>query len=113
MTIKEAINRADTLAPNTISESVKAVWLSQLDCAIRKNIWKTEPSGLRGADQSQEPETVLLADDQHCELYIYWLLAQIALVLGKLPRYNNNIMLYRMALKEYAVAYKNGEISHE
>ena len=41
MTIIEAINRIDTLKPNTYSQETKVYWLSKLDGIIFDKIIKT------------------------------------------------------------------------
>ncbi len=114
MTVREAIDRADTLRPNTVSESEKRLWLAQLDGAMRRQIHgqhePAEESADTGADKTQEDETVLLAQEPYTGIYPYWLMAQIDLALGELPRYNNDMMLYNMALTEYAVDYKRSHV---
>lgn len=114
MTVREAIDRADTLRPNMVSESEKRVWLAQLDGAMRRQIHgqheQAEGAGAAGADKNQEDGTVLLAQEPYTGIYPYWLMAQIDLALGELTRYNNDMMLYNMALTEYAVDYKRSHL---
>ena len=110
MTIREAIDRADALRPNTVAETEKYLWLAQLDGALRRQVHnqhETEGEENRaGADLMQADDTVLLAKEPYSGIYLYWLMAQIDLALGELTRYNNDMMLYNMALTEYAVDYK-------
>lgn len=114
MTVREAIDQVDTLRPNMVSESEKRVWLAQLDGAIRRQIHGqhelAEEAGNAGADKNQEDGTVLLVQEPYAGIYSYWLMAQIDLALGELTRYNNDMMLYNMALTEYAVDYKRGHM---
>lgn len=110
MTIREAIDRADALRPNMISDTEKRLWLAQLDGAVRKQIHHRHENSQEepavGADQEQEDGTRLLVDEPYTSVYLYWLMAQADLALGELQRYNNDMMLYNMALTEYAVDYK-------
>lgn len=114
MTVREAIDRADTLRPNMVSESEKRVWLAQLDGAMRRQIHgqheQADESSSAGADKNQEDGAVLLVQEPYTGIYSYWLMAQIDLALGELTRYNNDMMLYNMALTEYAVDYKRSHL---
>ncbi len=110
MTIREAIDRADALRPNTVAETEKYLWLAQLDGALRRQVHNQHEAegeeNRAGADLMQADDTVLLAKEPYSGIYLYWLMAQIDLALGELTRYNNDMMLYNMALTEYAVDYK-------
>ena len=108
MTIREAIDRVDGLRPNAVSETEKRLWLAQLDGAVRRQIHgqHEDNQAVGGADVKQGDDTVLLAEEPYTNLYLYWLMAQVDLALGELTRYNNDMMLYNLALTEYAVDYK-------
>ena len=113
MTIRQAMDRADGLRPNTVPEAEKRLWLAQLDGAVRRQIQgkheQTDPEQT-GADQSQADDTELLVAEPYADVYLYWLMAQVDLALGELTRYNNDMMLYNMALTEYAVDYKQTHV---
>lgn len=110
MTIREAIDRVDVMRPNTVADTEKYLWLAQLDGALRRQVHnqheRTSEEEGAGADIAQKDDTVLLAKEPYSGMYLYWLMAQIDLALGELTRYNNDMMLYNMALTEYAVDYK-------
>lgn len=114
MTIREAIDRVDAMRPNTVADTEKYLWLAQLDGALRRQVHdQHEPvpeDDCAGADIAQEEDSVLLAKEPYSGMYLYWLMAQIDLALGELARYNNDMMLYNMALTEYAVDYKKTHI---
>ena len=108
MTIRQAMDRADGLRPNTVPEAEKRLWLAQLDGAMRRQIHAKHEAAedVSGADQSQADDTVLLAEEPYAGVYLYWLMAQMDLAQGELTRYNNDMMLYNLSLTEYAVDYK-------
>lgn len=110
MTIREAIDRADALRPNTLPEREKRLWLAALDGMLRRQVVQThagaESAAGTGADKAETDDTVLLASEPDTGLYLYWLMAQIDLALAEITRYNNDMMLYNMALAEYSAAYK-------
>ena len=117
MTIREAIDQADVLRPNTVSETEKHVWLAQLDGTVRRQIHDRHENPADdpavGADRAQDDGTALLVGMPYTGVYVYWLMAQIDLALGELTRYNNDMMLYNMALTEYAVDYKRSHLPRQ
>lgn len=114
MTIREVIDQADVLRPNTISETEKHVWLAQLDGTVRSQIHDRHEGNAddpeTGADRAQDDSTPLLVEMPYAGVYVYWLMAQIDLALGELTRYNNDMMLYNLALTDYAAAYKRSHL---
>lgn len=108
MTIREAIDRAAALRPDTLSEEVKRQWLAQLDGVLRRQVLALHEggAGAAGADTCAQDDTALLAGEPYSVLYLYWLMAQADLTEGELLRYGNDMQLYNAALAEYAAAYK-------
>ncbi len=110
MTIREAIDRAAELRPDTLSEEAKRQWLAQLDGVLRRQVLALhsgDGAGGAGADTSRQDDTVLLAEEPYSAVYLYWLMAQADLAEGELTRYANDMLLYNAALAEFAAAYKN------
>lgn len=110
MTIRQAIDRADELRPNALSDEMKLLWLAQLDGVLRGQILArhsgADPAG-PGADAPGAADgTVLLAPEPYSAVYLYWLMAQVDLALGELTRYTNDMKLYNGALEDFAVWYK-------
>ena len=60
-----------------------------------------------GADvnwnEGLEYETVLLAPEAFCPLYVHWLCAQMDLALGETARAMNELQVYSDYLQEFAV----------
>ena len=109
MTIIDAINEIDALKPNTISQSDKIRWLSQLDGRIKTQIIDTHESAeeiiFKGYDDNTSKDTVLLVTAPYDNIYIRYLDAQIDYANGETRRYNNSSSLYNVAYRDYQNYY--------
>jgi len=113
MTIRQAIDRADELRPNSISRPLKQLWLRTLDGQLRREVVALHQGAEHaagGADLAQNEEQPLLAAEPDSQLYLYWLMAQIDLAEGEIARYTNSMQLYNTALAGYAARYKAGHL---
>ncbi len=110
MTIREAIDRAGEMRPDTLKEETKRFWLAQLDGMLRREITALHEAGgdgTTGADIAAADDTVLLAAEPYSGIYLYWLMAQADLAQGELTRYANDMQLYNAALSALGAACKN------
>ena len=109
MTIIEAINRIDTLKPNTYTQETKVYWLSNLDGIVFEKIIKThegaEISKFEGYTAETPMETKLIISAPHDDIYIKWLEAQIDYANSEYDKYNNSIIAYNDAFTEYERHY--------
>ena len=105
MTIQEAIDRVDALKFNTISDTDKVQWLSQLEWSILHGILELHEGdsvSFTGYDDTTDRNTRLLAPPPYDEVYIRWLEAQIDYHNGEFDKYNASITLYNTAFEAYA-----------
>ena len=92
----------DELRPNNqFTDSLKQSWLHQCDARMRTSIVqrsRTADFDAVGADvnwnEGLEYETVLLAPEAFCPLYVHWLCAQMDLALGETARAMNELQVY-------------------
>lgn len=109
MTIIEAINRIDTLKPNTYSPSEKIMWLSTLDGLIKTEIIDTHEGAENvhfiGYTDETPMDTVLLVPSPHDDLYLKWLEAQIDYANGEITRYNNAMTVFNSAYSTFSNYY--------
>lgn len=109
MTILEAINKIDSLKPNSYSQPEKLGWLSNIENRIHTEILKTHEPVPEEAfvpfDESTPLDTVLTAPSPYDELYIYWLAAQIDMWNRETASYNNSIIMFSNAYTDYANYY--------
>ena len=94
MTLIEAINRIDSVKPNSYSQPDKIIWLSNLDWVVKNEIIDTHEGGecivFGGYDEKTPLETELILPDSHSDIYIKWLEAQIDYANGEYGKYNNS-----------------------
>ena len=112
MTIREALNRCDSLLCNTYSQAQKISWLSQLEALVHPFILdrrelKANPFVPITADT--DPDTPLLVQPPFDEIYIHFLHSRIHYHNGEPERFNNALTMFRTAWEEYA-NYVNREI---
>ena len=111
MTIREAIDRADILNPNTISEEDKIRWLSLLDKSIYTDVYLTHylnPCEERREFEPYTPdntEKALFAPFPYDDLYVAYLQMKIDEANKETDRYNNSASLYNAYLEDYTHHY--------
>ena len=109
MKIIEAINRIDSLMPNSYSQQDKVAWLSTLDGVVKNNIINTHEGAEKvdfvPYDEKTPLDTELLVPAPYDTIYIYWLQAQIDYWNGEMSKYNNSITMYNTAYSEYEKWY--------
>jgi hypothetical protein len=110
MTIKECIDRVDSVKPNQYSEEDKVRWLSFLDGIIINDVIKTH-EGYEGqydtfAEYSADKtDTVLVAESPYDTLYEAYLKMKIDEENGETARYNNSATLFNSYLEAYKKYY--------
>lgn len=129
MTIREAIDRADTLKPNQYPDELKIQWLSELDNRIyndlflthEDNPYETPPSDVPNSntplEDSDDEETPtlsfpytddsvnLLAESPYDVLYPSYLKAKIDELNEETTRYANSAATYNSQYQDYARWY--------
>lgn len=109
MTIIEAINKIDSLKPNTYSQEEKIAWLSTLDGIIKKEIIDTHEGSekvvFNGYDAEAPLDTVLLVPFPYDDIYLKWLEAQIDYASADTKRYANSMIMYNTAYSAFERHY--------
>lgn len=98
LTVGEAIDRTDALAPNTIAREQKTAWLNQLDGlawneVILTHARETEAEFTPHADETDE----LLIPPPYDEVYHYYLCMKMHLAGREIAAYNNARLLFNTA----------------
>lgn len=101
MRVKEAINRADALRMNTVSDGQKAAWVLDLDGQLAE-MFGVEPPGNRWPVEDQ----MLLMPPPHEEIYQLYLICKIDYYNQEMQMYNNDLTLYNAALAEAQAWYR-------
>ena len=109
MTIIEAINKIDSLKPNSYTQEDKIKWLSILDGIIKKEIIDTHEGSEDVTFDGYEPDTdvttVLLVPFPYDDVYVKWLEAQIDYTNGETTKYNNSMAMYNTAYSAFERYY--------
>ena len=109
MTIIEAINKIDTLKPNSYSQLDKIKWLSELDGNIKIEIIDTHEGGseiaFNGYDDNTDINTQLLVSAPHEDLYIKWLESKIDYNNAEYGKYNNSSIAFNNAYSAFERYY--------
>lgn len=111
MTLAEAIQRCDTLKPNSFTTSEKIEWLSRLDSRVKTEVIDThegfeEYADFKGyTEDTSLLDTILLVPSPYDELYLYWIQAQIDYNNGEINKYNNNISMFNSAYRDFTAYY--------
>ena len=99
MTQQEAIARVDALLPNTFSQTLKELWLEQIEELVRKELAQTHQS------QPQVQPGQLSIPAPYDECYIRYLEAQIHYAHGEMTRYANAMQLFNSLYAGFAGWY--------
>lgn len=91
MTAAQAVAALDDLTPNAYSREQKLAWLAQVEAALAREVFFTDPAEV-------EEQTRLSVGAPYDELYIRYIQGQIFLEAGEITRYNNAMALYNTAL---------------
>ena len=107
MTIKEIIDKTDTLKPNQYSAADKMDWLSDLDGRVMKEvILRHEYVGeMPEFSRYTDPSAELLVGEPYLDLYLYYLLAQIDFYNAEYGRYNNSSAAFNQAYSDFSRNY--------
>ena len=94
MTIREAIQGADTLRPNAFSDLQKTEWLCALDGQLAETMGKDAPA------EARSQETELLMPVPHDRVYVLYLVSMIDYYNQDTDLYENDRTIFNAALAE-------------
>lgn len=109
MTIREAINRLDSLVINTYTYADKVAWLSRLEIEVAQLILDNYNGNKRlvfsGYDEDTDEDTDLIVPAPYDDIYLKFMEAQIHYYNGENHKYNAAVAMYRAVLNEFASYY--------
>ena len=105
MTIIEAINEADSLRRNGISQTDKIRWLSRVEAQVYREVLATgaqkPEKEFEEFTEQTDTDKVLTMPEPYSEAYVRYLEAQIDLCNGEIPRYNSTINAFNAVYGAY------------
>ena len=114
MTIIEAINRVDTIKPNSYGQTEKIRWLSELDGIIKNEIFDTHEGGenisFSGYTEDTALDTVLLVPAPYDDIYIHYMEMRIDYANNEYGKYNNSMVMYNTAYSAFERYYNRNHM---
>ena len=114
MTLKEAIEKFDREVKNNIPSEIKIDWLSLLDSAIYTDIILThenpEHISFNGYTTDTDDNTRLLVPEPFSDIYLRFLTIKKDLYLSDISRYNNDVILYSTAYRDFENYYNRNNM---
>ena len=109
MTLRDAIDRIDSLKHNTFTTAEKIAWINQLDGMVKQNIIDTHENSeyvaFYGYDSQGDMLDELLVQAPYDDMYLRWLEAQIDYHNGEIDRYNNSIAVFQTIYDSFERQY--------
>lgn len=106
MKVQDILNRIDELKPSSFSKNTLIGWLSELDGRISSEVmgaYKYAASG--GGYSTDSLNTELLLPDEYSNIYIYYLQAQMDYFNGEMTRYQNAMLMFNTAFRDFQNQY--------
>ena len=114
MTIIEAINRVDTIKPNSYGQTEKIRWLSDIDGIIKNEIFDTHEGGenisFSGYTEDTALDTVLLVPAPYDDIYIHYMEMRIDYANNEYGKYNNSMVMYNTAYSAFERYYNRNHM---
>lgn len=109
MTVNEAIARCDEMTGDSDGREAKLRWLSDIEHMLYEEIISTH-EGARDQEEwkpisADDGERELLARDPYGELYVFYLMMRLHLLLQDMNQYNNAAALFAAAYTSFADWY--------
>lgn len=101
ITVKDVIERVDSVYPNVHPFSLKASWVYELDKRIYNDIFSRfqDAPPMPKVPYSDAPDAVLLADRDFMCLYAQYILVQSDIASGDAQEYANDSVLFNKFYK--------------
>ena len=114
MTLREAISKFDRESKNNITDDIKIEWISLLDSTIYNDIILTHeintPISFNGYTTDTDDNTVLLIPEPFSDIYLRFLTIKKDLYLSDISRYNNDVVLYSTAYRDFENYYNRNNM---
>lgn len=101
-TLREILERADSLSPNAFDSAAKTAWVSECEGAVQTEVLGVAPDDCVTYSYPADADTELLVHRPHDKLYLYYLAAMLDYANHESARYADSMALYNAALAEFA-----------
>lgn len=101
-TLREILERADSLSPNAFDNAAKTAWVSECEGTVQTEVLGIAPDDCVTYSYPTDADTELLVHRPHDKLYLYYLAAMLDYANHESARYADSMALYNAALAEFA-----------
>lgn len=101
-TLREILERADSISPNAFDDAAKTAWVSECEGAVQTEILGVAPDDCVTYSYPADADTELLVHRPHDKLYLYYLAAMLDYANHESARYADSMALYNAAFAEFA-----------
>ena len=108
MTVAEAIQYADEIAPNQYTQAQKTRWLADLDGKTLREVFMTHEKpggGIWPVGETDGADELLIPAPYANDVYVNYLLSRIAEANAEVGKYNLYAALFNMAYQDFANRY--------
>lgn len=107
MTIKEAIQIADDMRPNALSDDIKLRWINELEGKVQTDVFLLAPAEIISYNLEDDAEKELLVAPPHDKIYYEYLAARIDYANGDYSDYNATIEMFNSFWREFVAWFAN------
>lgn len=99
MKVEKILEMADEMKSNTLSDSVKIKWISDVEGKILTEIYKKSPEEI---DLPQRSEDSLILPEAYSKVYLLYVLAMMAIAEGDYSAFSKINTEFESAMTSYA-----------
>lgn len=100
MTVQDAIDNAQIICDDQFDDSVKWVWLHNLDLQIKNSITDTHSKSLE-LPEHYSSDSKLIMPAPYSEAYGWYIQAQSCLMNAEIDEYNNSMAMCQSLISEF------------
>lgn len=111
MTINDILTMVDEVKPNQYDDYVKGGWIESLDKRIYNDIVVPHLVEME-IPEHYDMNTEVIAEDEYCDMYKHYVMAQIDYHNNETERYMNSMTMFNASYKDFADHYNRTHRPH-
>ena len=109
MKLADLIARVDMVKPNSFDKELKTSWVNEIEHRAYDEVISKARGHFgmyRPYDYDADAERALAVPDPYVSVYEYYLYSKIDMLYSEIDRYNNDVIAFDSAWKDYASWYR-------